>query len=69
MLQVGEMKGASAELIGSNEKATKKLASKIISKLKNLKSRAVLEDLNDANIVADPGEHCYNDHHGKQQLE
>ena len=44
LLQVGEMKGASSELIGSNEKATKRLASKITSKLKNLKSRAILED-------------------------
>ena len=42
LLQVGEMKGASSELIGSNEKATKKLASKVISKLKDLKSRANL---------------------------
>ena len=44
LLQVGEMKGASAELVGSNEKATKKFAAKIISKLKNLKSRVAPEN-------------------------
>ena len=66
LLQVGELKGTSAELIGSNEKATKKLVSKIISKLKNLKSRANPEDMNNTNIVIEHGEHCYNDHHGKQ---
>ena len=44
LLQVGEYKGASAELIGSNEKATKKLASKINSKLKDIRSKGILED-------------------------
>ena len=66
LLQVGELKGTSAELVGSNEKATKKLASKIISKLKNLKSRANPEDMNNTNIIIEHGEHCYNDHHEKQ---
>ena len=43
LLPIGEYKGASAELIGSNEKATKKLASKINSKLRDIKSKGILE--------------------------
>ena len=43
LLQIREERGASAELIGSNEKATRKLASKISSKLKDIISKGNLE--------------------------
>jgi len=44
LLLLEEMKETSVELIGSNERATKKFATKIISKLKNLKSRVAPEN-------------------------
>jgi len=46
LLQIREERGASLELIGSNEKATRKLASKISSKLKDIKSKGNLVGLN-----------------------